>query len=201
MALVGDSEYGRCWLQEELNFWGWQYALRQSSRNAVWRKQDTGFVSLDHIELRGQGVQWFPHTLLTEENALPTHLLGYWADGQDTPRWLATNLTAPEEVLTLYPLRMGIEKMFGDMKGNGFDLETTHLRHTDKLNRLTLAVSLLYVRLVALGVEPTKLGRAREVDRPDRRDLSFFRRDFDFLKLHCPILPGFFPDFAWVSGG
>lgn len=123
-----------------------------------------------------------------------------WA-GQDTPRWLATNLTAPEEVLTLYPLRMGIEEMFGDMKGNGFDLETTHLRDTDKLNRLTLAVSLLYVRLVALGVEPTKLGRAREVDRPDRRDLSFFRRGFDFLKLHCPILPGFFPDFAWVSGG
>lgn len=77
MALVGDSEYGRCWLQEELNFWGWQYALRQSSRNAVWRKQDTGFVSLDHIELRGQGVQWFPHTLLTEENVLPTHLLGW----------------------------------------------------------------------------------------------------------------------------
>src|SRR5690349_5268630 len=31
-----------------------------------------------------------------------------------------------------------IEEMFGDMKGNGFDLETTHLRDTNKLNRLTL---------------------------------------------------------------
>ncbi len=95
--------------------------------------------------------------------------------------------------------------MFGDLKGNGFDLEATHLRDTDKLNRLTLAVSLLYVRLVALGVELTKLGRAHEVDRPDRRDLSFFRRGFDFLKrtlkLKRPLLPGFFPDFAWVYGG
>jgi hypothetical protein len=35
--------------------------------------------------------------------------------------------------------------------------------------------------------------------------LSFFRRGFDFLKrclkLNQPILPGFFPDFALVSGG
>ena len=204
VAFVGDSEFGRCWLQEELNYWGWAYVLRQSSHNCVWRKQDSGFLSLDQIELRGQGVQWFPHTLLTEENSLPTHILGYWAEGQDCPWWLATNLTSPEAVLALYPYRMWTEEMFGDMKGNGFDLETTHLRHTDKLNRLTLAVSLLYVRLVALGVELTKLGRAREVDRPDRRDLSFFRRGFDFLKrclkLNLPILSGFFPDFILVSG-
>jgi hypothetical protein len=205
VALVGDSEYGRCWLQEELNFWGWTYALRQSSRNRVWRRQDRGFLSLDQIELRGLGVQWFPHTLLTEENSLPTHILGYWADGEKTPWWLATNLTSPDEVMALYPYRMWTEEMFADMKGNGFDLETTHLRDVGKLNRLTLAVSLLYVRLVALGVELTKLGRAREVDRADRRDLSFFRRGFDFLK-RClkrnePLLPGFFPDFIWVSGG
>src|SRR5436305_347487 len=94
---------------------------------------------------------------------------------------------------------MWTEEMFGDMQGNGFDREATQLRHTHKLDRLTLAVSLRYVRLVALGVELTKLGRAPEVDRPDRPALSFFRRAFDFLKrclaLNEPILPGFFPDF------
>jgi hypothetical protein len=204
VVLLGDTEFGRCWLLEELKHWGWDFVLRQSRHNRVWRQQDPGFLSLDQIELRGQGVQWFPYTLLTEENALPTHLLGYWADDQDTPWWLATNLTTPEEVMLLYPRRMGTEEMFGDLKGNGFDLEATHLRGTDKLNRLTLAVCLLYVRLGALGIELTKLGRAREVDRPDRRDLSFFRRGFDFLKrclrLNRPILPGFFPDFSWVSG-
>jgi hypothetical protein len=99
---------------------------------------------------------------------------------------------------------VGTEEMFGDMKGQGFDLEATHLCDTDKLNRLTLAVCLLYVRLVALGVELTKLGRAREVDRADHRNLSFFRLGFDFLKrslkLNLPILPGFFPDFTLVYG-
>jgi hypothetical protein len=204
VAFVGDTEFGRCWLLEELNYWGWKYALRQSRNNRVWRAQDTGFLRLDDIQLRGQGIQWFPHTLLTEENSLPTHLLGYWADGQTEPCWLATNLATPDAVMDLYPYRRWTEEMFGDMKGNGFDWETTHLRNTDKLNRLTLAVSLLYVRLVALGVELTKLGRAREVDRPDRRDLSFFRRGFDFLKrclaLKEPILPGFFPDFNLLYG-
>lgn len=204
VALVGDTEFGRCWLLEELNYWGWQFALRQSSRNCVWRKQDTGFLRLDQIALRGLGVQWFPHTLLTEENSLPSHLLGYWADGQGEPWWLATNLPTPDAVMALYPYRMWTEEMFGDMKSNGFDLESTHLRNTPKLNRLTLAVSLLYVRLVALGVELTKRGRAREVDRADRRDLSYFRRGFAFLKrcllLRQPILPGFFPDFNLVYG-
>jgi Transposase DDE domain len=204
VALVGDTEFGRCWLLEELEYWGWQYALRQSRQNRVWRRQDKGLLSLDQLDLRGQGIQWFPHTLLTEEHALPTHLLGYWADAHPDPWWLATNLDTPEEVLALYPYRMWTEEMFGDMKGNGFDLEATHLRDTHKLNRLTLAVCLLYVRLVALGVELTKLGRAREVDRPDRRDLSFFRRGFDFLKrclaLKEPILAGFFPDFKFLYG-
>jgi hypothetical protein len=109
VVFVGDSEFGRCWLQEELNYWGWSYVLRQSSQNCVWRKQDHGFLSLDQIALRGQGVQWFPHTLLTQENSLPTHLLGYWAEGEKTPWWLATNLTAPQEVLVLYPYRMWTE--------------------------------------------------------------------------------------------
>ena len=132
VAFVGDTEFGRCWLLEELDYWGWQYALRQSRQNRVWRRQDNGFLSLDQIVLRGLGVQWFPHTLLTEENSLPTSLLGYWADGQDDPWWLATNLDSPNAVMELYPYRMWTEEMFGDMKGNGFDLEATHPRDAQR---------------------------------------------------------------------
>src|SRR5258708_15598239 len=35
VAFVGDSEFGRCCLQEELNYCGWAYVLRQSSHNYV----------------------------------------------------------------------------------------------------------------------------------------------------------------------
>jgi hypothetical protein len=38
---------------------------------------------------------------------------------------------------------MWIEEMFADFKGHGFDLESTQLRHFERLSRLTLAVAML----------------------------------------------------------
>jgi hypothetical protein len=65
--------------------------------------------------------------------------------------------------------------MFGDMKKHGFDLESTHLRHFLRLSRLTLAVALLYVWLVAYGARAIKNGERHLVDRRDRRDLCIFQ--------------------------
>jgi hypothetical protein len=70
---------------------------------------------------------------------------------------------------------MWIEEMFGDMKRNGFDLESTRLRHFLRLSRLTLAVVLLYVWLIATGSKVIKNGQRRLVDRAERRDLSIFQ--------------------------
>jgi hypothetical protein len=68
-----------------------------------------------------------------------------------------------------------IEESFGDMKSNGFDLESTHLRHFSRLSRLTLAIVLLYVWLLAFSSQVIKSGRRHLVDRRDRRDHSLFR--------------------------
>jgi hypothetical protein len=67
---------------------------------------------------------------------------------------------------------MWIEETFGDLKGNGFDLESTRLRHFLRLSRLTLAIVLLYVWLVAVGYQVIKSGLRYLVD---RRDYSIFR--------------------------
>jgi len=77
--------------------------------------------------------------------------------------------------LRLYARRIWIEEMFGDLKGHGFDLERSHLRSFLRLNRLTLAVVLLYVWLVAEGTQTLVQGRASYVDCSNRRDLSLFR--------------------------
>ena len=71
--------------------------------------------------------------------------------------------------------RHSIEEMFGDMKGHGFDLESTHLRNFLRLSRLTLMVVLLYVWLLSFGSRIIKSGQRRLVDRNDRRDYSLFR--------------------------
>ncbi len=74
-----------------------------------------------------------------------------------------------------------IEEMFGDLKENGFDLESTRLHTVQRLNRLTLAVVLLYVDLLTTGAKAIKAGLRRLVDRKDRRDLSIFQIGLRFI--------------------
>jgi hypothetical protein len=204
VVLLGDSEFGRTLLLEELDFWGWQYVLRQSGHNLVWLKGEQAWRALSSLAVRGGAVGWYPHSVLTRDSAYPTHLVILWQASHKEPWLLATNLKCPALALHLYGRRMWIEEMFGDMKANGFDLEATHLRAVDRLNRLTLAVCLLFLWFIALGVAITQLGLAALVDRKDRRDLSFFRRGFDFLdrvlRLGDALPPIFFPSFDPVLG-
>ena len=72
--------------------------------------------------------------------------------------------------------------MFGDFKGHGFNLEDSHLRHTQRLSRLTLAVILLYVWLVAFGSRVIKNGLRSLVDRADRKDYSIFRIGYNMAE-------------------
>ncbi len=95
---------------------------------------------------------------------------------------LVTKLVTPRNGRRDYRRRMWIvvyglwiEQWFGDLKGHGFDLESTHLRPFMRLSRLTLLVVVLYVWLITRGSQVIKWGQRRLVDRPDRIDLSVFR--------------------------
>jgi len=70
---------------------------------------------------------------------------------------------------------MWIEEMFGDWKGHGVNLERSSLRHVQRLSRLTCAIALLYLWLMARGAQAIKAGQRHWVDRKDRRDLSLYR--------------------------
>ena len=125
---------------------------------------------------------WLPSSCLTKKYAYQVNVLAYWQPGQKSPWLLATNLPTARATLLAYRRRMWIEEMFADFKGHGFDLEATHLRHFLRLSRLTLAVSLLYVWLVAFGSRVIKRGQRHLVDRTDRRDFSLFRIGLNMLE-------------------
>jgi len=205
VTLVGDCEFGNPLLIENLRFWGWDYALRQPGDNLVMLRGTGKWQRLDHFGLqKGQPI-WIGRLLLTQASAYPTHLVLYWQAGEAKPWFLATNLLDPRAALRLYRRRMWIEEMFGDMKQHGFDLEASHLRHFLRLSRLTLAVCLLYLWLVALAEHVITHHLTDEVDRNDRRDLSLFRIGWDFLErrlaLFDPIPPVSVPNFCLMSGG
>ena len=177
VSLVGDSEFGNPKLLALLESWGWLYALRQSGRERYRDKAGDWHElrkSVQEGESRDLG-----HVLLTKVHQHPTRLVAHWHKGEKQPWLLATNYPDKHRALRAYKYRMWVEEMFGDLKGHGFELEKSRLRSTDKLHRLTLAVCLLYLWLVAFGARIVKRGLRKLVDRKSRRDLSIFRIGFD----------------------
>jgi len=177
VVLVGDSEFGAIEVIRQVKTWRWHYVLRQKANNQIRRPgrdwQNFGAV----ISKPGESL-WLGQCLLTRQQAYATNLLAHWAIGEDDPWLLATDLVDRTLTLQTYARRMWIEEMFGDLKGNGFDLESTHLQHIARLSRLTLAVALLYTWLVEVGAKIIKNGLRHCVDRADRRDLSIFQIGF-----------------------
>ena len=173
VIVAGDSEFGAVEVMRQLNEWQWQYVLRQKSSHLVQLlgKERQAFGDLVQ---KGQCL-WLGEGLLTAQHAFRVNLLAQWKPGEQDPWLLATNLDNLHAALKAYSRRMWIEEMFGDFKGHGFDLESSHLRDFIKLSRLTFAVALLYVWLIAFGSQVANSGKRYLVDRSDRGDLSIFQ--------------------------
>ncbi len=175
VLLVGDAEFGEVEVQKLLKKWHWKYVLRQKGRYLLGKNAEADFQRLDSLVSKPGQSQWLEACWLTAKYAYSVNFLAYWKPGEKEPWLLATNLTCPQATRKAYHRRMWIEETFGDLKGNGFDLESTHIRHFLRLSRLTLAVVLLYFWLVAFGSQVIKSGQRYLVDRSDRRDYSIFR--------------------------
>ena len=193
VLLVGDSEFGAVEVLQQLDQWHWDYVLRQKCRILVclfgqteWR--DFGI----YLQKPGKSI-WLGKGWLTQTKMYPVNLLVHWQVGEAEPWCLATNLPDRQMALQAYSRRMWTEEMFGDLKNHGFNLESTMLRHTEKLSRLTLAVALLYVWSVATGTKTIQNSLRTLVDRNDRRDLSVFQIGLRFIERllinshPCPI--------------
>lgn len=175
VLLAGDSEFGAIPVLQQLEAWGWFYVLRQKASNQVKTKTGQAWQDFGQLVQRPSQNVWCDEAELTRKYAHPTNLLAYWQVGEAEPWLLATNLPHRRIALQAYGRRMWTEEMFGDLKGHGFDLESTHLQHISRLSRLTLAVVLLYVWVISIGSMVIKNGERSWVDRAERRDLSVFQ--------------------------
>jgi len=182
VSIVGDCEFGAVALLRQLDTWEWRYALRQKTHTLIDLTLHNQWQHFgDVIRTPGQSI-WLGRGFLTKEHVYRTHLLAHWKLGEKQPWLLATNFPSRQEALRAYRRRMWIEEMFGDFKGHGFNLEDSHLRHFLRLSRLTLAVVLLYVWLVAFGSRVIKNGDRSLVDRADRQDFSIFRIGYNMVE-------------------
>ena len=185
--LVGDSEFGSMAVLQQLREWRWFFVLRQKGNTGLWFDERNGWQRLDgFVQQAGQSV-WCPNGYLTQSGIFPVSVLIHWQKGEKEPWCLATNLPGASLTLQYYRRRMWIEEMFADFKKHGFDLESTMLRNSPRLSRLTLAVALLYVWLLSVGSRTIRAGRRHFVDRKDRRDLSLFQIGLRFID-RCLLL-------------
>jgi hypothetical protein len=192
VILVGDAGFSSVSVLRQLEKWDWRYILRQKGSCRVQRADQTDWARLDRlVTAAGQSV-WLAAVRFTAKWQHPTHVLAVWQIGYEHPWLLTTNLTDARAARQAYARRMWIEEMFGDCKDHGWDIESTHLRHPDRLSRLVLALALLYIWLVLWGNALIKAGCRAWVDRHDRRDLSLFRIALDTLH-RCFTLACQFP--------
>jgi hypothetical protein len=207
VLLVGDCEFESGEVQEHVEtIWGWEYALRQKPNN-LYRLpgQETWQHLSDLVTKPGQKV-WLKDCFLTRKHDRSTNLLAYWAPDEKIPWLLATNLPAGMITLKAYSRRQWIDEMFGDLKGNGFDLECSHLHNFLRLSRLTLAVALLHVWMMTTGADLRDTPDRCLVDRSDRIDLSVFQIGLRSIERWLTnalemSLSLFLPDPPKLSGG
>ena len=184
VLLVGDSEFGNVAVLSLLDQWQWFYVLRQKGSYLVQidADDDHGWTPFRELIAKPGQCVWLPQVRLTQKFAYPTNLLAYWAKGETEPWLLATNLPTVQDTLRAYRRRPWIENLFGDLKGKGFDLESTRLQHFMRLSRLTLLVAVLYLWSLMTGAAAIKNGQRTMVDRNDRRDLSLFQIGLRWIK-------------------
>lgn len=179
VVVTGDSEFTP--LQELLEDWHWFYALRQKGSHLIREATSDTWQPCHTVVTKPGQKRWLMSIHLTKKYQHPCNFFALWKRGESEPWLLATNLPSSYLTRLHYSRRMWIEEMFGDFKSHGFDLEATRLQHFLRLSRLTLAVALIYVWLVAFGSKGIKDGNRHLVDRNDRRDLSIFRIGIDLF--------------------
>jgi hypothetical protein len=92
----------------------------------------------------------------------------------------------PVDLLADYRLRWGIESLFGALKSRGFDLESTHLHHRERLERLLALLALAFGWAHRTGLWVAEHVRApRLIAKYGRRAKSLFRLGLDTL---CQLL-------------
>ena len=180
--LLGDCEFQHVplisWLREQ----GWHYILRQQGKVHVWKPgwAQSRLADLDLKEGETRYLGWV--RLTAKYHYGPVSMVLHWEKGEGEPWYLVTDVEATPATIRTYKVRMWTEEMYGDMKGHGVDLGATHMRDLDRLSRLVLGVCLLYVWLISLGSWVIKNGKRDLVDKKARRDKSYFRIGWSWLK-------------------
>ena len=182
VTLVADSAFDSTDLLLWLRAHGWHFVIRQKKRITVRPEDEETWFALRTVLIQpGETITLGRCWLAKSSPFGPVWVVLHWKKGEDEPWLLVSDEGESRLILRLYRKRAWIEAMYRDMKSKGFDLENTRLAQPERIERLLLGIAIVYLWFVALGSWVVKNSYRSLLDRPDRRDLSYFRLGWDWL--------------------
>lgn len=182
VTLLADSGFDSTDVLRWLDDHEWQFVIRQKKRVTVRPVGQRDWFALREVPLAEGETKVLGWTFLSKTSPFgPVWVVLHWKEGEEDPWLLAASEGDTRRTLRLYGKRSRIEAMYSDMKSRGFDLEKTRLEQPQRIERLMLGIAIAYLWFVALGSWVVKNSRRHQIDRPDRRDLGYFRLGWDWL--------------------
>ena len=186
VTLLADREYGSADLIGFCRCNGWHFVIRLK-KNRWCRLRCGRAFQLVELPLC-PGTDWCEDGITLDDIPGERFSLscGWSQEHPDDEAWyLLSDLPAGRDILARYVGRFSIEEMFRDFKEQGFRLEKTRLKQTERVSRLVLCVCIAYVFALLLGEAVEAQGIRHFVERSVKRQMSLFQMGLRYLKRLC----------------
>jgi hypothetical protein len=185
-------------LMRRLQKLGWAWRIRVKGNQKLKTKE--GFITPKTLPLCPGKAILYSRNIKFGQGLENISLSAGWGKGCREPWYVLSGDAASIENFMDYGRRFGIEEGFRDEKSGGCDLESSHIRDAQKLERLLLVVATALLVAVSEGVSVTIAGKREEIDPHSFRSLSYFQIGlrwirnclwYDLKKFfgHCLLVP------------
>jgi len=166
VTLLADRGFGDKKLYEYLMFLGWDYVIRFRGQVLVTNQEGTTRKAHEWVPSSGRATMLSQARVTAGMFELPAVVV-VWDKKMKEPWCLATSLVSctARDVTKKYGRRFTIEETFRDQKDLhfGMGLRATHIRSTERRDRLLLLAALAQALLTLLGAAAERCGLDRSL--------------------------------------
>jgi hypothetical protein len=152
VIFLGDGEFDGVALQQTLKDWNWLYVCRTGINVKIYIHDEPCDIEDTIGCFLTPGYYYdVKNVLFTHKKYGPVMVVGWWAEGNEEPIYLVTNMKSPKAAFKYYSKRFRIETFFSDQKSRGFNLHKSHLSDPERLSRIMIATCLAYIWIIFFG--------------------------------------------------
>lgn len=177
-TIIGDSAFGCFPMVQLCQQYGWHYLLRIAGQHTCQCRSSRGqwgkWIAVSNL-VPEPGKRFHGSVRLWQDESIETELSIFWDVTEEEALIVISDRKAGKGRIAEYRLRFRVEATFQDSKSRGWNLEASHVRALDRINRLLLVLFLLLWWLAHLAATCIHHGKRPRYDRADRRDKGIFR--------------------------